>query len=146
MRGALLAVWEGPQNVLGLALLGVLAAAGRVEGVARDRGRLFVETRGLGVSLGWFVFWSRRFGATLLHDPVNRDHEYGHTLQSRWFGPAYLLLVGVPSVSRVVYGQLHAVRTGRPWAGYFDGWPERQADRLGGVARRRRGPGAHPVG
>ena len=35
--------------------------------------------------------------------PENVDHEYGHAVQSRRLGPAYLPLVGVPSVMRVAY-------------------------------------------
>ena len=45
--------------MLGLGLLGLCRAAGRVVSVKRDRGRLFIEVDQLGVSLGWFVFWCR---------------------------------------------------------------------------------------
>ena len=65
----------------------------------------------------------------------SRDHEIGHTFQSGWLGPLYLVLVGVPSVARGVYAVAYREWTGRRWRGYFDGWPERQADRLGGVDR-----------
>jgi len=135
VRAALLALWELPQTTLGALLLVACQAAGRVVGLERARGRLFIETRGLGVSLGWFVFWSRRFAPGFASAARNRDHEYGHSLQSRALGPLYLLLVGVPSVSRVVYSVLHYRLTGQSWTGYYDGWPEDHADRLGGVRR-----------
>jgi hypothetical protein len=68
----------------------------------------------------------------------NADHEYGHALQSRRYGPLYLALVGVPSVLRAAYAVAHRARTGRRWASYYDAWPEAQADALGGVDRALR--------
>ncbi len=124
------ALWEQPQTVLGAVLLLVRWALGQVERIERDRGRLFVQSPGGAVSLGLFVFYRAGRGI--------RDHEYGHTFQSRWFGPLYLLLVGIPSVSRVLYSVAYHRFTGCYWNGYFDGWPEKQADRLGGVDRRHR--------
>jgi hypothetical protein len=135
-KGVLLAAWELPQNLLGAAVLGATLAAGRVVSLERDRGRLFVQTRGLGVSLGWFIFWSRGFAPAFAAAHRNRDHEYGHSVQSRWLGPLYLLVVGLPSVSRVAYSVLHYRLTGRSWGGYYSGWPEDHADRLGGVPPR----------
>jgi hypothetical protein len=49
----------------------------------------------------------------------------------------YLPLVGVGSVSRGLYAVLYRELTGRRWRGYFDGWPESQADRLGGINREQ---------
>jgi hypothetical protein len=129
------ALWELPQNALGAGVLVVTRALGRVQGLQRDRGRLFIETRGLGVSLGWFIFWSREFAPGFASADKNRDHEYGHSVQSRWLGPAYLVVVGLPSVSRVIYSVVYYRLRGRPWMHYYDGWPEKQADRLGGVRR-----------
>ena len=120
-------LWEEPQSLLGALLLAIRWLFGNVVGIEWDRRRLFVESHGGCVSLGLFVFFN--CGRTV------RDHEYGHTFQSRWFGPLYLLVVGIPSVSRVFYGRLYHKWTGRYWNGYFDGWPEKQADRLGGVQR-----------
>lgn len=136
-RSVALALWELPQNVLGAAVLAVAGAIGEVEHITPERGRLFVESRHLAVSLGWFVFWTRRDVAGFEHDVTTREHEWGHTFQSRAFGPLYLPLVGAPSVARVLYSLAHHRLTGRRWGGYFDGWPEKQADRLGGITRRR---------
>ncbi len=116
---------------------GGLRLAGRVVAVDRDRARLFVETRGLGVSLGWFVFWSRGFAPGFASADQNRAHEYGHSVQSRRFGPLYLLAVGLPSVSRVLYAAAYFRLTGETWQHYYDAWPENDADRLGGVVRQR---------
>ncbi|MCC6558824.1 MAG: hypothetical protein IT372_38315 [Polyangiaceae bacterium] len=130
--------WELPQTALGAAALAAAWAARGVRAVSIEHGRVFVETRGIGISLGFFVFW---FGDGTRYwppDPLMKQHEHGHTFQSRRLGPAYLLLVGAPSVSRAAYAALHRGVTGRFWTGYFDGYPERQADALGGITPEER--------
>lgn len=138
---ALSFLWELPQNLLGLGLFGVERAVGTVRSVEWENGRLFIESKGSAVSLGTFVFWARGETRWFVLDEWTRAHEYGHTFQSRWLGPLYLPLVGVPSVLRVVYGIAHRELTGSRWTGYFDGYPERWADRLGGVPAGARSAG-----
>lgn len=134
VRFAALLAWELPQNVLGALDLAATVALGRVRGVAYERERLFVEVRGSGaVSLGLFVFWSRDDTPYVRITATNREHEYGHSLQSRLLGPLYLPLVGVPSSARVAYAIAYRRLTGRRWDGYFRGYPEDWADRLAGV-------------
>jgi len=48
-------------------------------------------------------------------------HEKGHSIQSLHWGPLYLLVIGLPSILSASFG----IRW--PY-----GWPEEQADRLGG--------------
>ena len=132
--------WELPQNVLGLALYGAERAFGTLQSVEHEHGRVFVRSRLSAVSLGHFVFWTTGENRWFLHDRHTRAHEYGHTFQSRILGPLYLPLVGVPSVLRVLYAIAHRELTGERWLGYFDGYPERWADELGGVDRRPRLP------
>lgn len=108
----------------------------RAKSETRERERLFVESEWVAVSLGYFVFWTEpRPSRHFFLDEATRDHEFGHTLQSRLLGPLYLPLVGLPSVSRVVYAIAYRELTGRRWRHYFDGWPEKQADRYGSVDR-----------
>lgn len=134
LRSAALALWELPQNVLGVVNLAALLARGGVAQMARERGRLMVEITVDGaVSLGYFVFYSAKDNAYVPVGPENKDHEYGHSVQSRMLGPLYLPLVGIPSVSRVGVAVMHRALTGKRWRGYYEGWPERQADELGGV-------------
>ena len=132
-------VWELPQTSLGALTFGAVLAARQVTQARTARGRVFVKTSmGLGVSLGHFVFYSEKDSPFVPVGPENADHEYGHARQSRRFGPAYLPLVGLPSVMRVVYAIGHRMVLGRRWAGYYRGYPERQADKLGGVDRTHR--------
>lgn len=133
LRDVALALWELPQDALGLVVLGAAQVLGDVVAVDRDKGRLFVESRSLGISLGYFVFWSRGHNRYFRPDSLMKRHEYGHSFQSRWLGPLYLPLVGVPSVSRVLYGMAYREVKGTRWQSYYAGYPESWADRLGGI-------------
>ena len=127
--------WEAPQTVLGAAFLMVEKVRGRVIAVEREDGRLVVESRGTGVSLGHFVFWTRETNRWHKLDERNRAHELGHAKQSRMLGWFYLPLVGLPSISRAGYALVYREFTGKCWTKYYDGYPENWADRLGGVTR-----------
>jgi hypothetical protein len=139
LRRAALLVWELPQNVLGAAAFGLRLATGSVARARFERERIMVEIDGdAAVSLGLFVFFTTHDTGYVPAGPENRDHEYGHSIQSRWLGPLYLPIVGVPSVMRVLYAFAYRHVVGRRWCGYYDGFPERWADELGGVDRTQR--------
>ena len=117
MRHVELWTWELPQTLLGLTLFAVQYCRGRVYQVERmTDGRRLIQTDAIGISLGGFVYWSRRdaFGNPF-QVPLIRAHELGHTIQSRRLGWLYLPTVGIASVSRVAFSWLHLKRHGRPW-------------------------------
>ena len=121
-------IWELPQNVLGI-LVWVVVRHTILEATHKHH-RLFFQVPNFGVSLGSFVFWSDFEGAAV-QNLDNKVHEFGHTLQSLYFGPLYLLVVGLPSLSRVAYGVLYYALKKEKWLGYYAGYPERWADDLG---------------
>ena len=122
------------------AFLWACARVGRqIVAIERVSGRRVIETRLLAVSLGQVVFWTRVSSRYFEHSELTRAHELGHAEQSRVLGPLYLPLVGVPSVARAVFALVVRELTGRRWGGYFDGWPERQADAHGGIGRDDQG-------
>lgn len=132
-------VWEAPQTILGLLNLGLELVRGGVASITREHGRIFVELRrSRAISLGHFVFWSAVDSPIVRVNPGNKLHEYGHALQSRLLGPLYLPVVGIPSSLRVAYAAAQYLFTKKPWDGYYDGFPENWADRLGGVPKRSR--------
>lgn len=135
LRTGLSLLWEAPQTALGVAILGVEAARKRIRNIEVEGGRMVVESCGTGISLGHIVFWSRESSRWHELDDRNRAHELGHTKQSRLFGPLYLPIIGIPSISRVIYALAYREITGREWTRYYDGYPEKWADRLGGVPR-----------
>jgi hypothetical protein len=133
--------WEAPQTLLGVACLGVEAWRDRVVRLEIEQGRLLVESTGTGLSLGHVVFWTREHNRWQEMDDSNRWHELGHTKQSRLLGWLYLPLVGVPSISRAAFALVYRELTGRVWTRYYEGYPEKWADRLGGVVRDHWGHG-----
>jgi hypothetical protein len=116
-------------------MLGAEAARERIVKIEVENGRLVVESKGTGISLGHVVFWSREDSRWHALDVRNRAHELGHCAQSRLLGWLYLPLVGLPSISRAAYALAYREVTGRPWTRYYEGYPENWADRIGGVIR-----------
>ncbi|MBQ4429363.1 MAG: hypothetical protein II871_06275 [Clostridia bacterium] len=89
------------------------------------------------VSLGLFLFVSGaekqvRRGKDKLNDVPDSEtvvHEYGHTIQSLIFGPAYLLVVGLPSL---IWANLpYFVKKRRLGTPYSAFWTEKSANILG---------------
>ena len=79
-------------------------------------------------SLGDYIFLYKNFVPHL--NPIIR-HEFGHTLQSRKYGPLYLLLVGTPSL---FFATLTKIGVLSP-STYHQRFPENEADFLGEVER-----------
>ena len=119
------ALWGFPQTLLGLVLYGV----NRKKGHVRFHGALVVPWRHRGsVSLGPFIFLSNKVNDEFVSNLV--VHEYGHCIQSLIFGPAYLLVIGIPSL---IWGEWPALRKKREdyELPYFTFFTERFANYLG---------------
>jgi hypothetical protein len=125
-------IWEVPQNILGALLLLFVYAFHRPK-IEVHNLRLLIQCN-LGISLGSFVFWVKYPDniVSKLSD-ANKFHEYGHSIQSKIFGPIYLIIIGVPSVIRAIYACLFYCLKRESWNNYYLGFPENWADRLGGV-------------
>jgi hypothetical protein len=130
---ALFFLWEIPQDIAGILVYFVFRKRQKILGQSYEQYRFFVETKSTGVSLGWFVFWTKTGNrySYLVNDC--RLHEFGHSIQSRILGPLYLVVIGIPSVLRIWYSKWYAGKHYKDWPGYFNGFPENWADRLGGV-------------
>jgi hypothetical protein len=76
------------------------------------------------VSLGNFVFISKY--------TKNRDftvkHELGHTIQSKYLGPLYLFVIGIPSILWVIVRRM--VPKLRKKYSYYDFYTESSANKL----------------
>jgi hypothetical protein len=128
--------WELPQILVGFTVFAFLKVKHSVVNMEREEHCFFIETPDTGVSLGWFIFWTP--GGNRFPDLVNdcRMHEYGHAKQSAMLGPLYLLIIGIPSISRVLYRKWYRRKTGKNWNNYYKGFPENWADKLGGVIEK----------
>ena len=84
-----------------------------------------------GISLGNYVILSSYYGDKNRNKKV-WDHEWGHTRDSRMFGPLYLLVIGLPSL---IWAWLYGAVIPYTTNGYYKFYTEKRADRLGGVER-----------
>ena len=115
-----------PQNVLGILYYGLLRATGGVLGT-REMNEITIVVTGnpFGVSLGRYIF----VPSFALTEAAVR-HEYGHTMQGYRHGPFYLLFEGAVSFIQAAI----SVVVPSFARGYFDRWPENEADELGGMS------------
>lgn len=87
-------IWELPQILCGLVVKLVFCVYGSKEVETIKQGKCKIQNWGLssGVSLGWFQFTPKSASKNM------NSHEVGHSLQSLWLGPFYLLVIGIPSI------------------------------------------------
>jgi len=115
-----------PQNVLGILYYGLLQATGGVLHAQEMNEATIVVTEGpVGASLGRYLF----VPASCLTGFAVR-HEYGHAMQGYRHGPFYLLFEGVASFLQAAISIVSPSFAD----GYFDRWPENEANELGGVS------------
>lgn len=128
----LLWIWQLPQNLVGWIYLKTLKQVYKRTWESSDLGRIgyYDVFRNGSVSLGNYIFiaWSR---------PETIRHEYGHQRQSRYLGPLYLLLIGLPSFCGywwdVWFHETWSFDRAEQW--YYNLPWEKWADRLGHVKR-----------
>jgi hypothetical protein len=133
MRKILLLIWQFPQSIAAFILWFYLSR----KKDALSHGRTIYQWGGsprFSVSLGEYIFTYHLDSRTLAH-------EYGHSPQSRYLGPLYLLTVGIVSV----FWNLLARVSKEINETYYARWPENWADRLGGVETDDQGNRFIPV-
>jgi hypothetical protein len=138
-------LWQLPQALLGYILLfiyrknivDVLEAGSGGDSIFYTLSDVYI-VRGFlggGISLGPVILVSPECsGVTTV------NHERGHSIQSLFLGPLYLLVVGVPSLTMNLLSLL-LFRMGYPKfaENYYLRWPESWADRLAGIEPRKAG-------
>jgi len=114
-----------PQNVLGILYYGLLRLTGNVVCTAdMNETTIIVTSTPFGASLGKYIFIH-----TSMQTEAAVRHEYGHTLQGYRHGPFYLLFEGLTSFVQAAISLCFPSFA----EGYFDRWPENEANELGGV-------------
>ncbi|MDR0909848.1 MAG: hypothetical protein LBM77_08795 [Spirochaetaceae bacterium] len=86
----LLYIWQLPQNMLALLII-TITKRKKLE-IYRGINIYCWNIQG-GISLGDYIFLPKEW----LYSESTKAHEWGHTRQSRMFGPLYLLVIGIPS-------------------------------------------------
>lgn len=119
----LLGIWELPQNIVGICLLPFYKCAEKIK--HEDRVVRYCPSFPGGISLGSFVYVGSKRDETV-------KHEYGHTIQSKYLGPFYLFVIGLPSI---IWAALYGPVIKPSINGYYKFYTEKWADKLGGVVR-----------
>lgn len=136
--------WEGLQTWVGYNVSQIRNTFGGVDRVDYMAGATYVtgenRANGWGVSLGNFLNISipnqitGNFENWVTSEPLFM-HEYGHTTDSRLFGPLYLFAVGIPSAAGAEWTEIRANRFGAAyfgreygvnWAPFEAQWPRRR--------------------
>ena len=131
----LLWLWQLPQNLTGW----IYSKFGNKDMILNlDTGNcitiFYAPCFKAGVTLGQYIIldpiWQNA-SRTYFMNTVK--HEYGHSIQSKYLGWFYLLVVGIPSVFRNILNRINNKKFNQAW--YYAGYPEKWADKLGGVIR-----------
>ena len=134
MKGILFWFWEFPQNLVGFI---ISRFANKLD--SDDEMSVYIANNffNSAVSLGEYRIADKIYKNHAVSFRKMKQHEYGHTLQSRRFGWLYFIIVGLPSLVRNIYDRIaHKNWTNEErtkW--YYGSWPENNADKLGGVRR-----------
>lgn len=120
MKNFILYIWQLPQNLVGLILRLIYKGEDTIfnDAVVRRAAKMIS-----GISLGKYIIVRQSAREQTI------KHEYGHCLQSKRLGWFYLLAVGLPSIMHAAFCQCRR-------HSYYDVYPEKWADKLGGVKRK----------
>ena len=121
-------LWQLPQELAGLVFGLFMKEKLRVRGIPGIPDSIHVlysPSMSGGISLGHYIYVKRSDDVRIIR------HEFGHCRQSRMLGPLYLLVIGLPSLLWAIWWH-----PGRRMS-YYHFWPERWADRLAGIVRKK---------
>ena len=120
-------LYQLPQHLLALLLIHLLHPTYHKSPIPH-----YTHNQDFSLSLGQYILISE------LWYPATDDryarllaHEHGHSLQSLYLGPLYLILIGIPSLAMNLLSRKHILNP----VNYYRRWPESWADKLGKVKR-----------
>ena len=138
LKESCLWIWQLPQNVAGLILLLIIGYDKKL--IAPNGNHVYFSSNmSGGISLGkysiiddYYIVKCKTDKAMLELD-VTKHEALGHGTQSRWLGPLYLIVIGLPSI---IWASLYGTKL-FPYKknGYYVFYTEKWADKLGGVVR-----------
>lgn len=110
-------IWQLPQHLLALIMIKVLKA--------EKKGKYYIYSSSSKISpftLGQYIFIKK------VTSEKSIKHEEGHSVQSKYLGPLYLIVVGLPSLIGNIVDRYFDID-------YYNLLWEKSADKLGGVKR-----------
>ena len=134
IKRALLLIWELPQNIVGAFLFTSFSVFSDTIILDDDDSMEMYSTLMRGaISLGVFRVYKYSYAAnSSQYVRLCRMHEKGHRQQSKWLGPLYLIVIGLPSL---VWATLHSFCKPISKIDYYWFYTEKWADKIGGVKR-----------
>lgn len=125
----ILVIWQLPQVIAGFFVRLFTGAEKQPELSSQYDRRIFYWRLSSGISLSTYYIIVRRNA-----DEKTIKHEKGHTIQSLYLGPLYLLVIGLPSLIWCgVYSYTNWIDKSK--CSYYSFYTEAWADKLGGVTR-----------
>lgn len=128
LRIALLWLWQLPQHLIALFVCLIFRVKPTIEFMPSKISSSF--------SLGEYIFLD---SSAYKSKQVRGDygwaviiHELGHTIQSRYLGWLWIIIIGIPSAFHWIWYKFYGAKHG---ANYYSFYTEKWADELGGVYR-----------
>jgi hypothetical protein len=138
IKEIILWIWQIPQNIGGLILL-LIMGYDKVLTAPNGNKVYFSKKMSGGISLGRYSiiddYYIRKCKSDMeiLNLDVTKHEALGHGTQSRWLGPFYLFVIGIPSI---VWASIYPSKR-FPYTknGYYAFYTEKWADKLAGIVR-----------
>ena len=124
-------IWQFPQMLIAF----IWFLIKREDITDRIQGKdyiLYIGNNRGGVTLGNRIFLSNHYQGEYLQLII--AHESGHVIQSKYLGPLYIFIIGIPSL---LWAWLH--RQIAPKKSYYWFYTESIANKLGGVGINKEG-------
>lgn len=123
----LLMIWELPQKLLALIIRKL--SKGVIVGEYNDA-KIYYWSLSGGMSLSNSIFVPFEWDKKKEWQNKYVKHEYGHTKQSKYLGPLYLIVIGLPSLLWAWLGEKYREKND---VSYYAFYTEKWANKLGGV-------------
>lgn len=120
-------IWMLPQNIIGF----IFSLFSKSREMYNDCIICWVNLP-IGVSLGkYIILWDKLGSFGNKQKELSIRHEYGNYLQGIYFGPLYLIIIGIPSAFFNIISRFNPLFG----EGYYKRYPENWADKLSGIVR-----------
>ena len=119
----LLIIWELPQTILAGLIIIFLRRKITKRETYKNSNIIYMKKFSGGISLGRFIILNEKYSG----NELSIKHEYGHSIQSLYLGWFYLIIIGLPSIIRVIIWGLLKLKS----LDYYKGYPENWANELG---------------
>jgi len=146
MNKYILWIWQFPQTFAGFVLINIykkILKRTTVKDTYKECDLIYIKhfpsKKSLsGVSLGKYIILDLDRFYNNENKLITIKHEYGHVKQGYIFGPLYLLVIGLPSITQNIFSSISNKKGTDYWKNYYNRYPENWADKLGDVSEEER--------